>query len=310
MPEKWVSPELLMHYKGANIHHTYNCFSERYNYWYCVDGDTDTEFDIRDLVDALEERGIEVTDASDEDILMLALDNGVLEIDGVVSGRITTTKEAAEALDGSAFFGSEPTGQTSKKKLFFGSSYRDGKATVSATRLGLIRDQAIQIAQTLASIQTGRGSDALHYSVFGESGIIVIRDREITVIADDPKKKSRERLKEAIRRTITEAVDANINVPQKALADGAKRILARMKAEGRPYWTGRDVNSEALNIIQRGLCSMEADYPRFLAGLLKDLNGCLALGAQKGSIAPESISAICRSLNSKLRKARQDAKHA
>lgn len=313
MPDKWVAPELFMHYKGANIHHTYknDCFSEPYDYWYCMDGDTDTEFDIRDLVDGLEKRDIEVSDtASDEEILMIALDNGVLEIVGQVSGRISTTEEAAKALSGSAFFSTEAREQGSEKKLFFRSSYKDGKATVSATRLGLTRDQAVQIAQTLASIQTGRGSDALHYSVFGESGIIVIRNREITVIADDPKKKARERLKEAIRCSIIEAIDANVNVSQKVLADGAKRILARMKAEGRPYWTGYDIKTEAVNIIQHGFCCIEADYPKVLAKTLKDLDECLGTAMKTGRVEPETLAAICRTLNSKLRQAPKRRKHA
>ena len=317
MPDKWVSPELVMHYKGADIYHTYKngCFSEPYDFWYTQDNDEDNDFDIRDLIAALEEHGIEVSSEDNhEEVLMLALDNGLLETAGTMRGRITTTIEAIEALDASVFFGAEADEEVSIKKLLFGNlspaRCSNGKVDFFCSRLGLTRNHVTRIAEVLASIQTGPHSDSIRYEVFGESGIVVIRNRQISVIADDPTKRARERLKEAIRGALEEAFDRPINVPQNVLAAGAKAVLTRMKSENRPYWTGWDVKSEALQIVKRGLCSMEAEYPKFLSGVLKNLNKCLVSGAKQGSVEPASLSEICRSLNSKLRKAQQDAKRA
>lgn len=311
MPVKWVSPELAMHYKGVSIYYTYKngCFSEPNEYWYTQDNDEDNDFDISDLIGELEEKGIEVhDDASHEVVLMLALDNGLIETFGTMTGRVTTTKEAIEAFQASIFMGDEEV--SIKELLDLCTRYRDGKVQFSTGCTGLTRDHVMQTAKALASIQSGPHSDSIRYEVFGESGIVVIRDRQISVILDDPKKKERERLKEAIRGALSEAFDMPIDVPQNVLAAGARSVLTRMKRESRPYWTGWDISSEALQIVKHGLCSMEAEYPKFLSGVLKDLNKCLVSGTKQGSVEPASLSEICRSLNSKLRKAQQDAKRA
>lgn len=298
MPYKWVAPELLMHYKGQDIFHTYKDeeYSEPYDFWYTWEEGYDNDFDIRELIRDLEAIGIDIPDQENhEAIIMLALDHGVLPAIGRVAGRVSTTKEAVDAL----FFGEEAEEEIPAKRFV---RWSDGKAQVSARKLGLTRDHVVGLAKILVGIQVGLHSDSLRYQVFGESGIIVIRNGEITVIPDDPKKKERERLKEAIRKEILNILDAACTVPEGVVAAGAKAILKQMKEENRPYWTGWDLRSQATKLIERGFAAVEADYPKVLLRALKDLDKCVAASMRKGTVEPEALSAICRTLNSVLRK--------
>jgi len=245
--------------------------------------------------------GVEIPDEDDDaGVLVLAINHRVLNVPSNLSGYLAVSDEDMAAFKTAVVVEGKEISLKDHLRQASGMKHANASFYLSCDRLTL--ECVEDIAGALAAIHKGPRPAAMHYEVYGESGLVVLRNGGITVAPDDAKKVERNRLKDAIRDRISEMVDASAKVPDNALRDAAKAVKARMKQEDRPYWTGEDLGREAARLIRRGFCAVKAEYPKFLSRLQKDLNGCLA---SFGRFEPEALAQACRLVNSKLAEARK-----
>ena len=87
------------------------------------------------------------------------------------------------------------------------------------------------------------------------------------------------------------------------VSSAARAIRARMKREHRPYWTGDDLAYEVYGVLRQAMGAYDAQYPKFLRSLGKQLDVCLAANVN-GKSDPFMLSEIARTVHMKLRSSR------
>lgn len=307
VPERWVGDKKLMTYKGVPVYRTYRHGDEDYPsaYWFTLDPSTGDEFDVRDLASAMEEKGIPFPQdwekREDEGVcqlLMAAMDNGILATPSYIFGGVQMTPEGFEEFSGTEI--TLATGPAMAPKDLFGAlKYVGGVACFgSVTLKGLTLDDVRAVVGAMAKFKDGQAPDYVEFTLLGHCGhFAVFAPDMVTMNTMEWELYEQSRIEVDINE---EMCERDLYLSDRLVAKIAKMVKARMRKAGRAYWTHEDVYAMCSKVIADGISRVERDDRSFLRRIAKNLETHLASGAARDD--GKMLERILRGVTTQLEK--------